>query len=55
MDNWADAIQFIIPVFIGVIALYSLIHMGINWLKGRDIIDGLFVFKRRKRNQDEPD
>jgi hypothetical protein len=52
MDNWPEIIGYIILAIIVIVVLYMFIHMGINKLKGRDIIDGLFVFKRKKKHQE---
>jgi len=52
MDDWSETLQWIILAIIMLVVLYMLIHMVVNWLKGKDIVDGLFVFKRAKKDQE---
>lgn len=48
MMDWSTICEWIAIGTLSILSLYTLIHMFINRIKGKDEIEGLFVFKRRK-------
>ena len=52
MNDWSDAMQWSVVALIAIVPLYLFVHMGINLIRGKDIIDDLFVFSRRKKERD---
>ena len=55
MENSYQTLQYIVLGFFTIVVLYIFIHFGVNKIMGKDITDGLFEFKRRKRDEDVPD
>ena len=53
MNSWGEIIEWLILGLFVLLTLYVLIHMAMNRIKGKDEIEGLFVFKRKRRNTNE--
>ena len=49
MMDWSTISEWSIIGVMLVITLYVLVHMVVNRIRGKDEVDDLFVFRRRKK------
>ena len=47
--DWSTISEWSIIGVMLVITLYVLVHMVVNRIRGKDEVDDLFVFRRRKK------
>jgi hypothetical protein len=49
MMDWSTMSEWIAIGVMLILSLYVLIHMMVNRIRGKDEVEGLFVFRRRKK------
>lgn len=52
MESWDDILVWVLLGIFILLALYITIHMIYNRMGGKDELEGLFVFRRRKRDRE---
>ena len=52
MDSWRDMAEFGVLCLFILLTLYMLIHMLVNRYKGKDELDGLFRFRKKRDKND---